>query len=245
MSTVEAEFMPQALAMIPQQSYALEQTVSAALEAQVRAQVQARYTLAISKPRDLDQVRQRILKECRRPGFAEVAMYSKPVGRSKIEGLSIRFAEMAQRNMTNIAADSMVIYEDRTQRIVRVTVTDVEANVPLSVDVTVSKTVERSSHNDREVLGTRQNSSGRTTYIVACTDDELLVKQNALLSKAKRNLILALLPGDIADEAKQVAIETQRDRDKQDPDTQRRRVFDAFAEIGITPPEIKEYLEAQ
>ncbi|HNC53711.1 MAG TPA: hypothetical protein PLO14_16025 [Accumulibacter sp.] len=242
MSTVEAEFMPQALAMIPQQSYALEQTVSAALEAQVRAQVQARYTLAISKPRDLDQVRQRILKECRRPGFAEVAMYSKPVGRSKIEGLSIRFAEMAQRNMTNIAADSMVIYEDRTQRIVRVTVTDVEANVPLSVDVTVSKTVERSSHNDREVLGTRQNSSGRTTYIVACTDDELLVKQNALLSKAKRNLILALLPGDIADEAKQVAIETQRDRDKQDPDTQRRRVFDAFAEIGITPPEIKEYL---
>jgi len=242
MSTVEAEFMPQALAMIPQQSYALEQTVSAALEAQVRAQVQARYTLAISKPRDLDQVRQRILKECRRPGFAEVAMYSKPVGRSKIEGLSIRFAEMAQRNMTNIAADSMVIYEDRTQRIVRVTVTDVEANVPLSVDVTVSKTVERSSHNDREVLGTRQNSSGRTTYIVACTDDELLVKQNALLAKAKRNLILALLPGDIADEAKQVAIETQRDRDKQDPDTQRRRVFDAFAEIGITPPEIKEYL---
>ena len=242
MNTVEAEFMPQALTTIPQQSFALEQTVSAALEAQVRAQVQARYTLAISKPRDLDQVRQRILKECRRPGFAEVAMYSKPVGRSKIEGLSIRFAEMAQRNMTNIAADSMVIYEDRTQRIVRVTVTDVEANVPLSVDVTVSKTVERSSHNDREVLGTRQNSSGRTTYIVACTDDELLVKQNALLSKAKRNLILALLPGDIADEAKQVAIETQRDRDKQDPDTQRRRVFDAFAEIGITPPEIKEYL---
>ena len=89
MEAVEAEFMPQALATIPQQSYALEQTVSAALEAQVRAQVQARYTLAISKPRDLDQVRQRILKECRRPGFAEVAMYSKPVGRSKIEGLSI------------------------------------------------------------------------------------------------------------------------------------------------------------
>ena len=243
MHTVDAEFMPQqALTTIPQQSVALEQTVSAALEAQVRAQVQARYTLAISKPRDLDMVRQRILKECRRPGFAEVAMYSKPVGRTPIVGLSIRFAEMAQRNMTNISAESMVIYEDRTQRIIRVTVTDVEANVPLSVDVTVSKTVERSSHNEREVISTRQNSSGKIVYIVACTDDELLVKQNALLSKAKRNLVLALLPGDIADEAKQVALETQKSRDKSDPENQRKRVFDAFLELGITPPEIKEYL---
>lgn len=238
-----AEFItpqPHALAQRPQNG--LEITVSAALEAQVRASIEARYALAIRQPRDLDLVRQRILKECERPGFAAVARYSKPMGGTKIQGPSIRFAEMAIRNMTNIVTQSMVIYEDQTRRILRMSVTDVEANVSAEADITINKTVERSSSKDREVLGTRQNKDGKAVYIVACTEDELLVKQNALLSKARRQLGLSLIPGDIIDEAQSVILYTQSKQDKADPDGQRKKLFDGFAEIGIMPPEIKEYL---
>lgn len=237
-----AEIVPTNQALARQPMTGLEVTVSAALEAQVRASIEARYALAIRQPRDLDHVRQRILKECQRPGFAAVARYSKPQGGKRIEGPSIRFAEMAIRNMTNICSQSMVIYEDQTKRILRMSVIDVESNVSAEADITINKTVERSSGKDRELLGTRQNKEGKMVYIVACTEDELLVKQNAMLSKAKRQLGLSLIPGDIVDEAQQVVLETQRAGDAADPDAQRKKVFDAFADIGISPPEIKEYL---
>ena len=67
------------------------------LAAQGRAQVQARYLMARQNPRDWDLVRQRVLKDCDRPFFADAALYSKPMGNSKVTGLSIRFAEAAQR----------------------------------------------------------------------------------------------------------------------------------------------------
>lgn len=238
----QAEIVPANQALARQPMTGLELTVSAALEAQVRATIEARYTLALRQPRDLDLVRQRILKECKRPGFAAVARYAKPIGSSKVAGPSIRFAEMAMRNMTNIVSQSMVVYEDATRRIIRMSVIDVESNVSAEADITINKTVERSNGKDREVLGTRQNKEGKMVYIVACTEDELLVKQNSLLSKAKRQLGLSLIPGDIVDEAQQLVVETQRKQDKEDPDAQRKKLFDGFAEIGITPPEIKEYL---
>lgn len=243
MEAQTAEFItPQTQALAQRQQTGLEVTVSAALEAQVRAGIEARYALAIRQPRDLDLVRQRILKECKRPGFAAVARYSKPQGGKKIEGPSIRFAEMAIRNMTNVSTQSMVVYEDLTRRIVRMSVVDVESNVSAEADITINKTVERSNGKDREVLGMRQNKEGKPVYIVACTDDELLVKQNALLSKAKRQLGLSLIPGDIIDEAQHVVLQTQKAEDQANPDAQRNKVFDTFAELGITPPEIKEYL---
>ena len=69
MQAVEAEFMPQALATIPQQQMGLEQTISQQ-QAMVRAAVEARYALAIRQPRDLDAVRLRLIKDCKRPRFA-------------------------------------------------------------------------------------------------------------------------------------------------------------------------------
>ena len=108
--------------------------------------VEARYIMAIRRPRDMDVVREKMLKECRRPSFAAVARYQKPIGRDKSKwpsGPSIRFAEAAVRNMTNITVETMTVYDDREKRIVRVTVTDLEANVPYAQDVTITKTIER------------------------------------------------------------------------------------------------------
>ena len=253
MQAVEAEFMPQSLATIPQQQMGLEQTISQQQEAMVRAAVEARYALAIRQPRDLDAVRLRLLKDCKRPRFAEVARYAKPQGKKQdpktgqwvdnvIEGPSIRFVEAALRSLTNVYPETSVIYDDPRKRLMRVSVTDLEANVTYSHEVSVTKTVERSNAEGREIISVRQNKKGKPVYTVEATDDEVLVRQNSLVSKTLRVLGLRILPGDLVDEAMDVVQQTQTSQDKADPETQRRRVFDAFAQMGIQPDEIKEYV---
>ena len=96
------------------------QLATSMVSAQAEAQIKARYLYAERHPRDLDLVRQKLLKECRRPAFAAVARYLKPRGKG-VEGPSIRFAEAAIRLMGNIAVEQSTIYDDREKRIVRVT----------------------------------------------------------------------------------------------------------------------------
>ncbi len=228
------------------------ETASSAVAAKVKATVQARYEMAIYRQRDLDVVRQRMLKECQRPSFAEVAKYSRPQGKKRvgndwvdnvIEGPGIRFAEMAIRCMTNLVIETMTIYDDREKRIVNVSVTDLEGNVPYAQDITIQKAVERSKVKDGDVvLRQRQNSYGSPVYLIEATDDDIMNKQNALISKAIRTLGLRLVPGDIIDECMDVVTATNKNRDAQDPDAAKRRLYDSFGKVGVTVEELKKYL---
>jgi hypothetical protein len=222
------------------------ETASTAVAAQAKAMVEARYIMAIRRPRDMDVVRERMLKECRRPSFAAVARYVKPIGKDKTKwpsGPSIRFAEAAVRNMTNITVETMTVYDDREKRIVRVTVTDLEANVPYAQDITITKTIERRQRKDGDtVLRTRTNSYGDTVYILEATDDDIINKQQALISKAVRTLGLRLIPGDIVDECMDIVMETQDRADAEDPDAAKRKLFDAFGAVGVRAEQLKEYL---
>ena len=119
------------------------ETASTAVAVQARAAVEARYKMALMRPRSWDEVRVRLLAACKRPGFAETARYAKPVGGKSIEGPSIRFAEEALRAMGNAYVETMVVFDDDERRIVRVTVTDLEANLSYPHDITLRKTVER------------------------------------------------------------------------------------------------------
>lgn len=214
------------------------ETATAAVEAQARAAVEARYVLALRRPRDMEEVRVRILNECKRPGFADSAIYRLPRGGKSIEGLTIRFAEAALRCMTNVMAESSVIYEDAQKRIVQVTLTDVENNVTFPSQVVIDKTIERRDSRGRTVISERTNSTGETVYLVAATEDELLMKQNALVSKALRTNGLRLIPGDILDKAEEMIRKTMRDAAAQDPDKEKRDIIDAFAGIGVGPKEL-------
>ena len=94
---------PQGTAAIVRQSFdetsltPYAETSSTALAAQAEARIKARAAIAIGRPRDMDTVRVKLLKDCERPGFAAVARYSVPRGGKKIQGPSIRFAEAAAR----------------------------------------------------------------------------------------------------------------------------------------------------
>jgi hypothetical protein len=145
--------------------------------------------------------------------------------------------------MTNVAIDTMTTYDDREKRIVRVSVTDLESNIAYSLDVTIEKTVERKSTKaGDDVIRSRLNSKNETVHIIVGTEDDILNKQNALISKAIRTQGLRQVPGDIVDECMQVVKRVQKDRDAADPDAAKRNLFDAFADLGVKSADLKEYL---
>jgi hypothetical protein len=218
------------------------ETASTAMAAAARAQVQARFLVAIQRPRDIDNFRVNLLKDCKRPGFAAVARYHKPIGKG-IEGPSIRFVEAALRHFGNVVVDPVIVYDDPQKRIVAVTATDLETNFTVGRQVVVEKTVERSKPMDDGFFFTvRKNSYGKNVYLVPAIEDDLLAKQGALVSKAMRTEGLRLLPGDIVEEAQVCIQEVLRDRAAKDPDAERKAVADAFASLNIAPSDLKDFL---
>jgi hypothetical protein len=222
---------------------AVHETASSYAASQARAMVEARFAVALRYPRDEDEVRQKLMKECNRTSFARVAIYSKPVGGKSIEGPSIRFAEAALRMMRNIDIQTPTVYDDAEKRIVRVSVVDLESNLTYSLDITVEKTVERSKVREGQtVLRTRMNTREQLVHIVQATDDEVMVKQAALVSKAIRTNGLRMIPGDLIDEALSMVRETMKREDFSDPDAARNKIFDFMATLGVTVPMLRKWL---
>ncbi|OYV95161.1 MAG: hypothetical protein B7Z68_07330 [Acidobacteria bacterium 21-70-11] len=225
------------------QQFGIE-SASTAVASQAKAMVEARYTIALHRPRNWDQVRQDLLKECRRPTFAnnKSAYYRKPIG-AGVEGLGIRFVEVALRCMTNVLIETTMIFEDAQKEVHRVSVTDLEANVTYPLDVKVSKTVERSKPaDDGSYLSMRKNSYNKITYTVPANDDDLLNKRAALISKAIRTLGLRIVPGDLCDEAEDIIKSVRMDEASRDPEAERKRIVDAFGSLGVKANQLAEYL---
>lgn len=219
------------------------ETSSSAIAAREKAAVEARYLVAISRPRDFETGRRRLLDACKRPRFAAAARYSKPVGRERVTGFSIRFAEEARVLWGNIDVTTLLVFDDDSRRIYRVAATDLETNATESVDVMVEKFVERSTVREgQEVLGQRQNTQGRTVYRIRATEDDLTVKVNAIISKYRRNGILSLIPADVKEDCEKQMLATVRDEDAKDPAAARKAIFDAFWDMGVTPAQIGEML---
>ncbi len=214
----------------------------AAAEA-AKARIQSAYIMAIHRLRSPETARDNILRACRRTGFAEKVEFSKPVSGKQIKGPSVRFAELALKEWGNVLTETQVVYEDQEVRRLKVFCTDLETNLTHSKEIVVNKTVERKTPAaDREIIAERTNSQGQKVFIVKATDDELQNKESALISKALRNEGLRLIPTDIIDEGIEIARETLKKRDEQDPDAAKKQVLDAFSEIGVRPKEIEGYL---
>jgi len=219
------------------------ETSTAAAMAKARAEVEGMYVMAQQRPRSNDAVRRRVLDECKRSSFAEVALYELPRAGKKITGLSIRFAEAARRIAGNMLVRSSVTYDCDDYQIIQVFVADLETNALEVDEITVTKYQERRSpRGGDEVVGQRTNSSGELVYKIRTTDDDFRTKRRSELQRAKRNAILSLIPGDILDEARQQIEQTRASTVKQDPDAARKKVVDAFAELRVDAVQLEKYL---
>ena len=214
-----------------------------ALTAKATADINARWMIAIRRPRDLNDVRVALLHECRRPGFARAAIYAVPRGGGQIRGLSIRFAEAAMKAMGNIGCEAQTLYDSEDDRVVRVTVTDFESNTAWSRDLTISKTkLVKKDPGPGKSLGTRINSYGGTNYVVPASDDDIATKEASAISKSSRTSILRMLPSWLKAEAQEMCERVQQDAAAADPDLERRRVFDAFASLNVKPSWLADWL---
>ena len=222
------------------QSHADPAAVAAAES--VKARIQAQYLVALSHPRSYDQSRFRVMEACRRPAFADKVEYKKPVGKTTITGPSIRFAELALREWGNIDYANTVIYDDEMNRRINVVITDLETNTTFSSSIQITKTVERKDNKGRDVISERINSYGEKIYIVKATEDEVLTKQAAMISKALRNEGLRLIPQEIIEEAIDIARLTQQKDVSSNMDEARKKISDAFGGLGIQPKHLEEYL---
>ncbi len=191
----------------------------------------------------MEKVKAGLLAECSSRTFAKAARYKLPRGSKSVEGFSIRFAEAAAREYRNILVQDIVTHDDTERRIVKVCVTDLEANTYYDHDVTIKKTVERRHIKEgQRVLWSRTNSEGQTVHIVESTDEELDQKAAALTSKTIRNLLLRLLPMWLKEDCEKKIMETIRGEVKESPKTAAEKIVAAFAEKKVTAEEIALYL---
>lgn len=219
------------------------ETASAAMAAYAQATVQARFIMAERKPRNIERARFRIMEAAKRPKFADEAIYNKPIGEG-IEGPSIRLAEALVRELGNILVDVTPISDDREKRILSIVATDLESNATYSDIAVVEKTVERRNSEGYEVLGERTNKFGKTVYIVRATDDDILNKQAAVVSKKIRTATLRLVPADILEEAMQQCRDTLQAETEGDLPGVRQRVIAGFGMLKppVSPEDLTKYL---
>lgn len=222
----------------------LVDAAASAAAAKSQAMVNAHFLMAIRNPRDWMDVRAKMLGACKRTRFADVSRYSIPRGGKQIEGWTIRFAEEVIRNMRNVMPESSIVGEDDDKRIVKVQLIDLEANIPYSTEFVLHKVIERKTLKDGETpIRTRINSQGKMLYILPAPDDELLVKQAAMVSKALRTLALRLMPGDILDECLDEVEATAKSDIERDPKAAAKKIADAFDSLNIKPSDLKSYLK--
>ena len=238
-----------------------EQNVSM-VQQYATARIQSAYTVALHRPRQIEIIRQEVLRECSRPSFctpdeakngSSLAIYRVPRGSVKqsdgtwvnnnIEGPTIRFAEMLLRSSRYLSIEVNPMGEDDKQRLLQVICTDYQSCNFTSEIVAVPKTVERKKPRaGDEIVSQRTNTYGDPVYLVKATDDELAMRTNALISKARRNLILQAVPGWLIEEGVEMVRATARKKDAEDPDAAKRKLFDAYAMVGVTAAQLVEYL---
>lgn len=213
------------------------------IAARVRAEVEASFLVAQRNPRNEDEIRAQMVLRCRDSEFAAAATYAKPIGGGVVRGLTIRFAEELLRVWGNINVEMAELYDDDEKQIIQVVSRDLQANTTMRQEFTLLKTVERSNAKHRQVLGQRVNTHGEVVFIVAATEDELQTKKAAQLSKAIRQLTLRILPAALKAECTRIIQETVAKNVKQDPESNRKQILDAFAALGVTPKELSIHLK--
>ncbi len=219
------------------------ETGTAALASRERSLIEARLWQALSRPRDIMNVRSRLLGACARPRFAQGARYSIKRAGKTISDLSIRMAEEVWRSYPNIDVSERITHDDPEKLIVMVTLLDLETGSSRGVEVKVPKVVERKFlAQGQKPISQRMNSDGQVTYLVAANEDDIRMTTGSLVARARRNLLLDLLPSDIREEVEEAVQATLDNEEATDPTAARKRCADAFTSYGIEPQEVADVL---
>jgi hypothetical protein len=231
--------------------------------AHAQAVVQARYVMAIQRPRNEDDFRSKLMKAVKDPEFAALCEYARPVGKEKndqgkwvekiAKGPTIHLLRTALRLFGNNSSEPAVITETPDLRIGAVTISDYETNFHVVRTFTIEKRIEKRGYQNRqtrtvepppgrEILGTRINSDGEEVYIVRMNLDELRKEELRQTALAKRAAAEEFLPRHIIRAALLEAVKITQYADAKDPQGAKNKLIDAFVELRIMAADIEQYL---
>lgn len=176
MSELQAQFQNQQ----SNQSSVMAQASSSREMEEVKGQI----FMARQFPRNVFQSEQRILDACKRPSLAETAIYSYPRGGARVEGPSIRLAEVLAQNWGNLAFGIKELEQRNGESVAMAYAWDLETNVREEKVFTVP-------HSRYTRSGINKLTDPRDIY-------EMVANQG---SRRLRACILGIIPGDITEKA--------------------------------------------
>ena len=194
--------------------------VTAAMATTRQAQeVQAAMVVAKNFPRNPMESMNRILDSCARPSLAEDATYEYNRGGTKIYGPSIRLAECLAQNWGNIDFGFIELDRKSGESTVMAYAWDLETNTRRSLIFSVKH---------------QRESNGGSYALTSERDIYEVVANNA--QRRVRACILALIPGDVIDNAVHQCELTLKARDQGVPLEKRiEDMIAAFEGYEITP----------
>lgn len=160
-------------------------------------EVKAQIFMARQFPRNIFQAEQRILDACKRKSLAETAIYSYPRGGQRVEGPSIRLAEVIAQNWGNIAFGIKELEQREGESVAMAYAWDLETNVRQEKVFTVKHI---------------RKAKGQLKKLDDPRDIYELVANNG--SRRLRACILGVIPGDIIEAAVQECNRTLANQSK-------------------------------
>ena len=181
------------------------------------AEVQASMILARKFPRDEQKALNRVLVACQRKGLAEAALYSFARGGTGITGPSIRLAEAMAQNWGNLQYGVRELEQRNGESTVETYCWDIETNTR------ASKTFQVPHTRHTKAKGNTRLTDPRDIYERVANDG----------ARRLRACILAVIPGDVVDEAVKQCEETLKAKADLSPDALKKMV-EAFTKFGVT-----------
>ncbi|MEW9575834.1 hypothetical protein U9K47_10370 [Bacillus toyonensis] len=210
-----SEYMPKSEA---------KSTATEAMVSRQAQEVQMAMYVAKNFPRDTYNAFQRIMKECERKLVAENAVYQYPKGGQKVQGPSIRLAEVIARNWGNIDYGIIELDQKDGESSMMAYAWDLETNTRQTKIFTVK--------HERKARGqTNKLTDSRDVY-------ELTANMG---TRRMRACILGIIPGDIVDAAVQKCNDTLVNGQKEPLEDRLRKALDAFKkDFGVTKEMIED-----
>lgn len=182
------------------------------------AEVQGMMTLAKHFKRDEADAHVRIMRACKRRSLAETASYAYPKGGQTVTGPSIRLAEALAQCWGNMDTGIIEMERRHGESTAMAFAVDLETNYRKSVIFTVP-------HEIGTKNGPKRLTDARDIY-------ETVMNSG---SRRLRNCILAVIPGDITDEAERACEETLKQAAGSEPIQDRiRNMMAHFDSFNIT-----------
>ncbi len=186
-------------------------------------EIQAAMIMAMHHPRNQIQSYNRIMEACKRPRLAAEATYSYPRGGTKVEGPSIRLAEVLAQNWGNIDFGMIELERTENQSSIMAYAWDLETNTRQT------KVFQVDHVRYSRAKGRAKLEDPRDVY-------EVVANQGA---RRIRSCILGIIPGDIVDAALEECEKTLLGSKDVPLKDRIRSMVAKFSEVGVDQKQIE------